>query len=255
MKTILQILLLLSTTLVNSQEVKTTDFFNQIKNYDVSNLWVADKIQIELDTNLVDRIEPIGYIGDNYQRFYIHYISGIQNPTNKHQYLLFGKTRVKNNVCDFQGKILITESRTYNQSDVPGYKQGYIKGTYEFFEDSKQKGTGVLQGTFTSHFFIDNNNLLKYDALMFGADGFNNNQFKGMWTSYKTGNSKKCNWGDGRIPDSDGLDLGAGEFGPAEKYLKYGWENYSLAWGYSPNKPEVQEARKKENEKWWIEKE
>ena len=90
---------------------------------------------------------------------------------------------------------------------------------------------------------------------MFVADGFQNNQFQGTWTSYKTAISKKCNWGDYRIPEcnwKNGCDQGAGEFSINEKYSKNGWENYRLAWSYYPDKPEVIEARKKEKEKWWI---
>lgn len=34
----------------------------------------------------------------------------------------------------------------------------------------------------------------------------------------------KCNWGDCRIPDSSDLDIGAGEFVPAEEYIDSGWQ-------------------------------
>src|SRR5690348_17215575 len=68
---------------------------------------------------------------------------------------------------------------------------------------------------------------------------FQNNQFEGTWTSYKTGNSKKCNCVDYRLPDSRGLDIGAGEFSPWDKYEEYGWQNYSQAWGHYTDKPEV----------------
>nr|MBP6410083.1 hypothetical protein [Pseudarcicella sp.] len=67
------------------------------------------------------------------------------------------------------------------------------------------------------------------DAISFNSDGFFNNQFIGSWTSYKTNTSKKCNWGDYRIPESGNLDVGAGEFSVDEKYLKNGWKNYSQA--------------------------
>jgi hypothetical protein len=61
------------------------------------------------------------------------------------------------------------------------------------------------------------------------ADGFSNNTFVGTWTSYKTGKSKKCNFGDYRIPEcegSNGCDIGAGEFSINPKYRENGWQSY-----------------------------
>ncbi len=121
---------------------------------------------------------------------------------------------------------MIKESRVYNNSDIPGIEQGYVKGEYEFFEKSKNSGSGTLKGEFTTYFYISDKGILKYDALMFVADGFCNNQFKGTWTSYSTKKSKKCNWGDFCIPDSGIFDGGVGEFSPSDKYSKFGWKSY-----------------------------
>ena len=70
-------------------------------------------------------------------------------------------------------------------------------------------------------------------------------------SSYKTKSSKKCHWGDYRIPDCGDLDKGAGEFSVSEKYIKNGWENYKLAWKTYPETPEALKAQEKEKEKWW----
>ena len=236
------------------QDIKTSEFVEEIKNYDLSNLWALEKFEIENDSTTIDKLEPLGYIGENFQRYHIHFISAIQNPKNKLQYFIYGKTKVKENICSFQGTIIIKESRTYDIGDIPTLKQGFVKGYYELYEDPDQKGTGILKGNFQTDFYISEQGEIKYDALMFVADGFQNNQFEGTWTSYKTGSPKKCNWGDYRIPDSRGLDIGAGEFSPWYKYEEYGWKNYRKAWGYSSDNPDVIEARKKEKEKWWIEK-
>ncbi|WP_260390444.1 hypothetical protein [Riemerella anatipestifer] len=67
---------------------------------------------------------------------------------------------------------------------------------------------------------IDNKGQFRYDALNFFSDGFSNNQFVGSWTSYKTNITKRCNWGDYRIPESGDLDIGVGEFSVKDKYLK-----------------------------------
>jgi hypothetical protein len=36
----------------------------------------------------------LGFIGENYQRFHIHFISIIQNPLNPYEYFAYGKTKV-----------------------------------------------------------------------------------------------------------------------------------------------------------------
>ena len=238
---------------VFAQAIPTSDFFAQIKNYDISTILIADSILIEDSENPKDKIkrtEILGFIGDNYQRFQIHFISIVQNPSNSYEYFAYGKTKVKENICSFQGTIKITKSRLYIEGDLPTYKQGFAECEVNLYEDSKQNSTGFFSGRLTTHFIIDNKGVFRYDALSFVADGFCNNQFVGTWTSYKTKSTKKCNWGDYRIPESGNFDIGAGEFFVDDKYVKNGWENYKLAWGYLET-PEVLKARQKENEQWW----
>lgn len=251
MKPTLLFMFFISFSFAKAQDIKTSDFFEEIKSYDISNLLTTDKIYFADSTDF-DRKEPIGFIGRNFQRFYIHIISVIKNPNNGLEYFIFGKTKVKDNICTFQGVIQISESKMYDQNEISTHQQGFVKGEYEFFEDPDQLGSGILKGDFQSNFFIDKKGELKYNALMFAADGFHNNQFEGSWESYKTGKSKKCNWGDYRIPDSGYLDIGAGEFSPSDKYKEYGWDNYIKALGYSNDKSIVEKARLKEKESWWM---
>jgi len=238
--------------LVFGQDIRTSDFYNRIGTYDISELWLVEKFDIENDTISVERLAPLGYIGDNFQRLHIHFISAIQNHHNALEYFIYGKSKVKENICSFQGTIIIEESRTYDEGDVPNLKQGFVKGRYTFYENPHQNGAGVLAGNFKTDFYINENNEIKYDAIAFVADGFKNNQFEGTWTSYQNRESKTCNWGDYRIPDSDELDIGAGEFSPLEKYTSFGWENYIKAWGSYPDKPDVIKAREREKRKWWL---
>lgn len=253
MKQIIIPVLLAFHALVYGQDIKTSEFTGEIGKYDVSDLWTLERFQIEDGGTTVERSGPLGYIGDNYQRFYIHFISAIQNPKNPLEYFIYGKTRVKENICSFQGTIVVTQSRTYDEGDVAHLQQGFVMGIYEFFEDPDQKGTGILKGNFRSDFYIDKDNKMKYDAIAFVGDGYENNQFEGTWTGYRSATPKKCNWGDYRIPDSDDFDMGAGEFAPGDEYKKNGWENYSLAWGYPPDRSDVKEAMQKEKARWWIE--
>ncbi|MDR1761414.1 MAG: hypothetical protein LBR55_03085 [Bacteroidales bacterium] len=233
-----------------AQETPTHDFFVQMKNYDLSVVLTTDTI-IEVDEKF-PRSEILGFIGDDYQRLHIHFISIIQNQSNPYEYFAYGKTKVKNNVCEFQGIIKIKEAKMYVKGDYSEkYLQGYTICEVVLYEDQKQSSTGFIGGQLKSNFCIDTEGNFQYDAIMSVADGFCNNQFVGTWTSYKTGKSKTCNWGDGRIPKSENLDSGAGEFIVSEKYVKNGWENYKLAWQTYPETQEVIKARQKENEKWW----
>jgi len=62
------------------------------------------------------------------------------------------------------------------------------------FEDKKQASRGIIKGELTTNFIIGDKERFRYNALMFAADRFSNNQFRGTWTSYPSRISKKCNW-------------------------------------------------------------
>jgi hypothetical protein len=254
MKQIIVTILVLSTRFLFgqtfAQDTTTSDFFTQIKNYDLSEVMAADSIFAEEET-MIGRAEILGFIGENYQRFHIHFISIIQNPLNPYEYFAYGKTKVKENICSFQGTIKVTKSRLYKESDIPNYQQGYAECEVNLYEDRKEKSTGFFFGKLRTDFLIDDKGKFRYDAIMFGADGFCNNQFVGSWTSYNTKSTKKCNWGDYRIPESENFDIGAGEFSVDDKYVKNGWENYKLAWGTYIETEEIRKARQKEEQQWW----
>ena len=254
--TILATILLFGQTF--AQGTATSDFFTQIKNYDLSVVMMADSIFAEEET-MIKRAEILGFIGDNYQRLHIHFISIIRNPLNPYEYFAYGKTKVKENICSFQGTIKVTKSRLYNETDIPidsdglpNYKQGYAECEVNLYEDHKEKSTGFFSGKLKTSFLIDDKGKFRYDAIRFFSDGFCNNQFVGTWTSYSTKSRKKSNWGDYRIPESGNLDIGAGEFSIDDKYVKNGWENYMLIFGrYGDNSPEIKKAQEKEKEHWW----
>lgn len=207
----------------------TTDFYNQIKKYDLSTVFSADSFFIEgreTEQKWIKRPEPLGYIDTNYTRFQIHYSSVTKNARNPYQYIVTGKTMVKSNICDFKGTITIKKAKLYPSIESPGFSEGFAQCNILFFEDSLQTSSGLIKGKLTCFFFFDKKGQFRYNSLMFIADGFSNNEVVGTWTSYKTGKTKKCNWGDFRIPDSRDLDIGAGEFSPADNYSKNGWQSY-----------------------------
>lgn len=235
----------------SSSPLTKYEFLNR---YNLSLLWSAgtaigvDDPEPEFDYT---RPEPIGYIGNDFQRFYIHFTS-IKKGENPDTYNIKGKTKVKNNICDFQGTLTITsiEWLKPDENIDPAMKvrQGIIAGKYLFYENKQQSGTGIFSGSFETEFYIDEQQHLQYDALYLISDGYCNNMFSGTWQSYKTGTKKACNWGDFRIPNSNDLDIGAGEFSPDEKYYPFGWQNYKHLYDDSPI---GETARQKETYKWW----
>ncbi len=246
MRKLLFIIALISNSIGYAQPTNKADYFNELKQRDVSYLFIHP--YWEFDEN-----QPIGYLGNNFERLRIKFISVIKNPLDPTEYLIYGKSKVKNNICSFQGKLTIDRSITFNEDDDTLTLFGELSGHYTLFEDQKQPGTGIFKGVFETYFSFGENNEIVYGSLT----DYSTNQFEGNWTNYKTLKSIKCNWGDYRIPDSKNLDIGEGEFVPSDNYKNLGWESYLINLGKSiegveNNRNKELEAIRIEKEKWWI---
>ena len=226
---------------------------NDLLNEDFSEFWTTDKIRLT-NGETVSKPSPIGYFGSNYYRFKIRFLSVIQNPYNKKQYLVYGKNKLKENVSEFQGFIEIDSVTMYDSPNKPGIEEGVIYANYTFYEDSRKEETGKFEGICQT-FIQRSGDKIEYNTVAFLADGFRNNQFEGHWINYKSGTVRVCNWGDYRIPNSKELDVGAGEFHANLKYLSNGWQVYEHANHPFPYTEEQKEAKRigleKEKEKWW----
>ena len=226
--------------LLNDEHIVKTDIKNEFIKYDISSLLTQTK------NNRV-----FGFIGDNYQRIRIKLISVIKNRENPSQYFVYGKSMVKDNICEFQGTISITNVFNFKNPESPEIKQGKVVGDYLFYEYPQQKHVGQFKGVFSSNWYLDKEGNLKYDDLSDVADGFTNNEFVGTWTSYSGTVTKICNWGDDRIPMSGDLDDGTGEFHPSNKYQASGWLTYDQAYSGGISKDKEEEARRAEQKEWW----
>jgi len=258
MKQIFVIILVLSTRLLFGQafdqDRATSDFFTQIKNYDLSAVWLTDSILANED-EMRKRPRILGFIGDDYQRLHIRFISIIQNPFNPYEYFAYGKTKIDGNIRSFQGTIKVTKAQLYKEVDIPvdsdglpNYKQGYVVCEVNLYQDRKEKSTGFFSGKLKTGFLIDDKGEFRYDAISFYDAMFSNNDFVGAWICYSTKSIKRVHWGDWRIPESGDLDIGSGEFSVNEKYVKNGWENYMISFY---DTPEGEKARQKEKDQWW----
>jgi hypothetical protein len=231
------------------------EFHDSIFENDFSDIWFAKELNLDPNNYPTVRQEPLGFIGENFQRLFMHF-SEVKKESGK-KYHVKGKSMVKNNVCDFEGSLTIKMAREFKTPYVEGalytinsrtITQGVLIGLYEFFEDSAQNHTGTFNGIFVISFHLTETGSLEYNITDFFSDNYINNQFTGTWTLYNSSNLKTANWGDWRIPESDDLDIGAGEFSPSDKYLKFGWQTYRDAYFQSEHN---ESALEQENRKWW----
>lgn len=203
----------------NTDELKTDNLIDKYLAYDFSTL-------------LIPKSDFIGYIGDDYKRIYIYYTS-ITKDTLTNDYKITGLSLVGNNKCDFEGTIKIKQIREYKNMHFgvdeiyknEGIKaQGLLIGEYNLKENINQQHSGEFIGIMTLYWYIDRFDILHYDDIEWVSDNYKNNQYIGVWKDYKNGSQKICNWGVRRIPFSDDLDIGAGEFSSNPKYNDKGWK-------------------------------
>ena len=199
-----------------------------------------------------------GFIGDDYQRIRVKIISVSKSKTVPDTYDVYGKSMVKTNIDKFHGTLRITNIRKQKEMSYGAdekYKSKGLKGQfmiigdYSFSEPKNEKHSGVFKGVFESDFYLDRNNKIHYDDIDIQADGYSNNEFVGYWVSHDGEIIKRCNWGDYRIPNAGNLDIGAGDFSPADKYLKNDWQTRR---DYLIQNNQTKKAKAIEQAKWWL---
>jgi len=217
-------------------------------NYDYSSIW------------LTENSPQNGIIGTNYQRIEMYIGKVTKSKDRADTYLVVGKSKVNKNICGFSGEIRLIKlfyKDCYEDSD-PDDRPKYVKSPhcavlfaeYVFYEDSAQSHTGVFSGIMECSVRADKTKML-LDESMSEADGYSNRTFVGTWSDYKTKNSKKCIWGDYRLPFTPGFDCGDGEMIICKEYVKYGWQPYQDGSEGEWNEKTKQRERK---DKWWLKK-
>ena len=218
---------------------KSTITMDEIRHTDLSKVILPDTILVEFEYDSEKKeyifnekafeqrwFEPIGYRGSDFQRLYIHYDTVYHKGNGR--YAVEGRTRYRDTIRFFSGTITLDSLRMWTDEYLPESGEfGELYGHYLFYEDEFSGG-----GTFSGNMrigFAKVNGRFYYDAFNIIADGYENRQYEGTWTA-KNLQTEKCNWGDFRIPDSRDLDMGAGEFSPAEEYLDKGWKIHTFSW-------------------------
>lgn len=191
-------------------------------------------ISYDLSRLLIPKTEFLGYIGDNYQRLYIHLKSISRDLNRQDRYLVVGESVVGKNVNTFSGDITVSSIREYqkmhfgldNKLEKAGIQsEGLLIGEYRFQEQESQPHSGTFEGVVTAYWYLDKAGEMQYDDIKADySDSYTNNQYVGTWTPYRSQKQKIANWGERRIPFSEDLDIGAAEFSPTPKYKERGWE-------------------------------
>jgi hypothetical protein len=228
-------------TLIQNERIVSKDITHKIIKFDLSNLWTTTRNDC-----------VYGYIGKNYQRLRIKFISVQRDSIDSTVYNVQGKSNVKANICSFQGFITINKAFYIENIYSPGEKTGILVGKYKLQENADSQHSGIFTGNYITYWYIDRQNKIHYNDLgRKGADGYCNNQFVGIWTRYSDNIILECRWGDYRIPGlTEAVDCGAAEFSINEKYRDYGWNDFLKAQQESYNN-KIGIYTRKEREEWW----
>ncbi|WP_162555688.1 hypothetical protein [Reichenbachiella versicolor] len=214
---------------LNSLENPKSRMFQKLKKGNLLNRY----LKYDLSDVLVPKTDFLGFIGTDFRRIKINYSSIKKSTNTSNLYFITGTTKVGDNICDFEGTITIEQFREFENMHYgiddkyadAGFKaQGIAIGKYLFNENPEQKFVGTFEGIMTVWWYVNKNGEIKFDDLETYSDNYKNNQYAGNWTQYGKTKSKICNWGEYRIPFSEGLDEGTGEFSP-NPYSK-GWEDF-----------------------------
>jgi len=229
-------------------------------NYDYSAIWPTDNNAQPAGINTHKNRPQNGVIGINYQRIEMYISKVTKSKDRADVYLVTGKSKVNNNICDFSGKIRLINlfyidcdddsAPADRQKTANFHKCAVLFAEYVFNEDGAQNNAGVFSGITECSVRADKTKML-LDESMYFADGYSNRTFVGTWTDYKTKQSKKCVWGDYRLPLTPGFDCGDGEMIVCGEYVKNGWQTYQdgseSAWNEKEQKYDIKD-------KWWLKK-
>ncbi len=216
------------------------NILNQLIKYDFSKIWFSRNQ------------EHNGIIGKNYQRIQIHIDTVYKNTYDDKNYIVIGKSKVKDNICSFKGDIKIISIFIDKDCDYEDFSNcGDLFASYTFYEDSTQYHSGIFKGITECSIYVDKKNKkIILDDLSDGADGYWNRSFVGTWSNYSNKIKKKCIWGDYRLPFTFDFDCGTGEMHINEKYANNGWKTFNDGTEIVNVANDLWETK----DKWWLRK-
>jgi hypothetical protein len=238
--------------LLSEKSVEPYNLIGDFEDYDFSDLWLTNQNSV------------LGFSGDNYTRLQIHFLDIKKCKILPTYYSVKGKAKVGSIISEFEGifKILfigeadkqirdemLSDAMAYNDPELlerANNPRFIIIAEYMLNETRISDQSGIYVGILNTYFYSRNDSVFYDDKDLEYSDSYSNNLFAGAWINCNGNDEKKCCWGNFRIPDSGDLDIGASEFSPNDKYLKFGWQNYFNA--YIEGLPD---AISEEDRIWW----
>lgn len=166
-----------------------------------------------------------GILGNDFKRIEIYFYPNAV-MSDSVTYSVHGRTKVKNNICDFTGKVKIKKIYCIYDRDYSDYYFAII-ADYTLKENSTQNGSGEFRGIMGAYGYVTNEvpNVILVDNRDDVADGYMNRSYVGTWRSYQDSSLvKRCVWGDYRLPFSLDFDVGDGEMVVNSKYSSPEWD-------------------------------
>lgn len=183
---------------------------------------------------LTPRTRFLGYRGPQFKRLRVTFSSVKRSQSSRSTYEIRGSTKSNDQRCHFSGTLSITKISSYAtlksgiDDSMKGEVQaeGELQGHYVLTEETANPHChGVFQGTATLYWYVNRKGQLLRDSIDEEySDNYKNNQYEGTWIQSHSGKAKPANWGEYRIPQSNDLDTGAGDFSPNPKYES--WRGY-----------------------------
>ena len=194
----------------------------------------------------------LGIIGEDFTRLQVYYSSVTKKDAT--HYAVKGFSKVEDNVQSFEGEFelkSIQKAVFEEETDHTDNHDVYILESHYVF----RQADGTFEGNSINEILFKDGKALT-DVCYEGADGYDNNGHTGTFTSnigLRAGQETVANWGAWRIPESDDLDQGVGEFVPSEKYRDNGWASYyNSIFNYDEDeKVLVANAKYEEAREWW----
>ena len=228
----------------HSVSEKPTVFLQDCEEKDYRKL--PEIASVDLTKLLIKNAPYTGMIGDDIQKMEVVFLSITR--INEMEYKIIGKSKVKNNICDFEGVI---EVQNVIESDIAKSEiadvDGKVIGKYRFYENKNQPHTGIFEGAFETYWAYDDDGIVVSSDFWYTASAYAI-IFSGTWKSYQTENIKNACWSDykGCFPSgfnrSDGPDLI-----PNEEYRSRGWFEADM---FSSDEEKRAIAKKEWRENW-----
>ncbi len=174
-----------------------------------------------------------GVIGNDNQRIQMRVLSVEKDASQKGIYKIRGKSKVKNNICNFEGQLDIVQILLLDKGNIdcenPEMSEGILSGKYLLCEDSTQNHVGCFEGEFTT-LFDEVNSKVKSFKGWYDVQGVND--FIGSWTSYGKQQNKYCSWGYLLPPNKGNILYKSYDnevYAFNSLFLDKGWKSYVIS--------------------------